>query len=83
MKVFLLIYDRRNRRLRSIEDFGTDRAAAAAARLSAELKDFAEHSDLEIVTLEAESEEVLHRTHGTYFQPLEAFVPAPFRKAVA
>jgi hypothetical protein len=67
VRVFLVEYDRSERRLVRLEDFGDDRERANIARLAAELHAMADHLDREIVTLESESLEVLHRTHASYF----------------
>jgi hypothetical protein len=71
VNVFLVEYDRRESRLVRIEDFGENRERADEARLAAELTALAEHLDREIVTLESESLEVLHRTHASYFGKLD------------
>ncbi len=67
-------YDRRAERiveLRPFPDFGQ----AEAARLDAELAAMAAGRDWEIVTLEADSEEALRETHGSYW-PARYKVPA-------
>ncbi|HEV2032646.1 MAG TPA: hypothetical protein VGU71_00335 [Candidatus Dormibacteraeota bacterium] len=65
MKLFLLRYDRRRGELLSIAELGgNDFAAANLELLKAETAD----PDLEVVLLQAESEEQLKQTHGRYFR---------------
>jgi hypothetical protein len=71
VRAFLIEYDRRDRRLVRIEDYGEDRARASHARLESELAAMAAHLDREIVILESESIEVLHRTHASHFDQLD------------
>jgi hypothetical protein len=64
MKLFLLRYDRRRGELLSIAEFGgRDFASANSEMLKAETAE----PDLEVVLLQAESEEQLKATHGRYF----------------
>ncbi len=82
MRAFLVEYDRRDRRLVRVEDYGEDRERASQARLAAELAAMAAHLDREIVTLESESLDVLRRTHGSYFgQPEELRANFPPERA--
>lgn len=64
MKLFLLRYDRRHGELLSIAEFGgSDFPAANKELLRAETA----NPELEVVLLQAESEEQLRKTHGRYF----------------
>lgn len=77
MRVFLITYDRRAHRLVDFRTFAPDqRAEAEEARFQAELEALARHQDMEIVTLEAESEDVLKQTHGSYFMATLPELPA-------
>jgi hypothetical protein len=67
VRTFLIEYDRRDRQLVRIEDYGENRERASHARLAAELAALAADLDREIVILESESIDVLHRTHASYF----------------
>lgn len=65
MAHFLLIYDRAAGRLVRNQEYA-DAAAAFAGRVLAETE-FANHPEIEIVALTAESEDELRTTHGRYF----------------
>jgi hypothetical protein len=65
MTHFLLIYDRSAGELIRKQVL-TDRAAAMEARFRAEAE-FRGQPGVEIVALDAESEQALMRTHGRYF----------------
>lgn len=66
MTDFLLIYDRSKRRILEIRRF-EDSSQALAAYGESEAAN-REDQKLEIVLLQAESEEALKRTHGQYFE---------------
>jgi hypothetical protein len=69
MKLFVLTYDRRRRRLVRTDEFDPGDYGAANRLLSeTEMLD----PDLEIVLLEATSIDELKRTHRRYFEPLSA-----------
>lgn len=69
MTIFLLEFDRSEHRLvRSPERFDVaDLDRAFQSRLEAQAHALAEDLDRDIVLLEAESEEDLRRTHGSFF----------------
>jgi hypothetical protein len=68
MKIFLLIYDRGERRLVSVTVYEQDeRGAALAARYEAEVAAARAGRHQEIVLFEAESLDALKATHGSYF----------------
>ena len=71
MRLFLLTYDRRRRRLLSRLEFEPgEYERANQAMLQAEL----DHPDLEVVLLEAASIDDLKRTHRRYFEDLTGFL---------
>lgn len=65
MTHFLLIYDRAAGKLMRKQVFAS-RTDAMQARFRAEAE-FSERREIEIVALDAESEQTLMRTHGRYF----------------
>jgi len=65
---FLLVYDRGAGTLVRKQEFA-ERAEAMQARFRAE-SEFAGRREIEVVALDAESEEELRRTHGRYFLTL-------------
>jgi hypothetical protein len=65
MTHFLLVYDRDAGKLVRKQVFA-ERGDAMEARFEAE-SEFAERPEVEVVALDAESEEELQRTHGRYF----------------
>lgn len=68
MNVFLLIFDRGERRLVELDEYpASARRDAEEARFQAELAALKSGRDVEIVTLEAGSLDELRRTHGSYF----------------
>jgi len=67
MTTFLLVYDRTERRLRELVPFDR-RSDALAARVRREVIALRGGRDWEIVLLEAASEDVLRRTHSSYFR---------------
>ncbi len=74
MKLFLLTYDRRQRRLLRTQEFAPGQYAEAnRAMLDKELA----HPELEIVLLEAASFDDLKLTHGRYFEDLTGLLPTP------
>ncbi len=68
MNLFLVIYDRGAHQLLAVESFGADYGRAAERRAEAQHAAIAGgHSEREIVLLEADSLDVLKRTHSRYF----------------
>lgn len=66
--LFLIQYNRRAGRLVRLERFGvSQRVEANQARLNLEIELRRQGVNHEVVILEAESEEVLRKTHGRYF----------------
>lgn len=69
--IYLLKYDKRRGVLLSILEFGENEAQIAEeSRLNFELQTMGAGGNVEIVLLEAESEEALRRTHARYFESL-------------
>jgi hypothetical protein len=66
MSTFLLVYDRREKRLRELQLFKR-RTDALTARVQAEIEALGSEQDWEVVVLEATSKDVLRRTHASYF----------------
>lgn len=67
--IFLLEYDRRRGRLLTFRRFADeDRVGAQHARLDLELARNRTRAKVEIVLLQAETEEALRITHNRYFQ---------------
>jgi hypothetical protein len=70
--VFLLEYDRGRGKLVSFQRFkDCEREQAQDARLDLELLLFRRGIEREVVILEAESEELVRRTHARYFYTLK------------
>jgi hypothetical protein len=69
---FLLVFDRRKRRLTAEPREFADSAAAVRARFEVEASDH--DPDLEVVVLGAASREALEKTHSRYFGVVSAFV---------
>ena len=67
MSTFLLVYDRREKRLRELRPFKR-RSDALTIRMQAEIEALDSGQDWEVVVLEAASEDVLRRTHASYFR---------------
>lgn len=66
--IFLISYDRHLGVLKALRAFRDDeRTEAESLRLSLELTDAVADENLEVVLLEAQSEEDLHKTHRRYF----------------
>ncbi len=63
---FLLVFDRREGRVLSKQEFDT-RSAAMAGRFEAE-RLHKDNPDIEVVVLGAQSDDALRRTHARYFQ---------------
>ncbi len=73
--IFLIEYDRPSGTLVQFRKFDdADRQAAQDERLDLELKLNHEHSQHEVVILEAPSEEAVRHTHGRYFKELPELV---------
>ncbi len=68
MSYFVLIYDRTRQKLLDVHEFAEqERAEADAFRLAAQRHALREALDQEIVLFQAESEESLKHSHGSYF----------------
>ena len=75
MNYFVLIYDRRERKLQELREFEeTDRAAAELFRLQALRRSLNEGLDQDIVLFQTTSRETLQNTHGSYFLSPEELV---------
>lgn len=71
MTVFLIVYDRSRGEVVSMRSFAaSDRATAEQAWRRAEH----ENPGLEVVLLQADSEDALKRTHGRYFVDLDELI---------
>ena len=69
--IFLIEYNRSEGRIVSLRTFqDSQKREAEEARLKIELDANRKQADHEVVLLEAESEEALHRTHRRYFEDL-------------
>ncbi|MFN5993497.1 MAG: hypothetical protein ACK45Y_05295, partial [Betaproteobacteria bacterium] len=69
--IFLIEYDRQSGSLVQLLAFQDTQAdLARAARAELELDRMQSNVEREIVTLEAESEEDLRKTHRRYFEPI-------------
>lgn len=67
--IFLIEYDRHSGIMRSLRTFPDEqRAVAEASRLELELSRRLVAAQLEIVLLEADTEDELRRTHRRYFE---------------
>ena len=70
MKSFLVVYNQSTGELVALRRFGSgpqERLEALEARLDAELQHQSQ-PEIEVVVLNAESEDALRRTHGRYFK---------------
>ncbi len=68
MSFFVLVYDRRAKRLVALKEFDDgERTQADAFRMEAQRHAFADGLDEEVILFQASSREVLQRTHGSYF----------------
>ena len=73
--VFLIEYDRKKGKLVSFQAFeDCDREVAQDARLALELSMFRRGVEREVVILEADSEELIRRTHARYFYTLRELI---------
>ena len=70
MPKFLLVYNKREGKLLSSEEFPDDSGQAALAMRFELERDNASNLDIEIVVLEGPSLEALEQTHGRYFKDL-------------
>ncbi|TAJ76178.1 hypothetical protein EPO44_21605 [bacterium] len=69
--IFLIEYDRSKGRIVTFRTFqDSERLKAQNARLDLELDLNRQGVDHEVVLLEAESEDALHKTHSRYFKTL-------------
>ncbi len=72
--IFLIQYDRALGRIVELQRFDDgDRVSAEATRFSLELENV-RAANLEVVLLEAATEDALRRTHRRYFETLEELV---------
>lgn len=69
---FLLIYDRSTGNLVRQEEYSSS-GDAMRARFDAEVE-FEGHDEIEVVALDAASEDEMRRTHGRYFMGLDELV---------
>ena len=71
--IFLIVYDRVESELRSIESFSDDeRDVAYSKKMDTEISLIGSGSGaVEVILLEASSEEQLHATHRRYFNTLK------------
>ncbi len=76
---FLLIYDRKHRRLISSDSYGEDIEAATEAYRAAELF-YHDQPHIDIVLVGSDSLETIKRTHSTYFH---SFTVADLDRLVA
>jgi hypothetical protein len=75
--LFLIQYDRRAGHIVRLERFTNDQQRLAAdTRLELEIELRRHGQNHEVVLLEAASEEALHKTHGRYFEDVEALLAA-------
>ena len=74
MKYFLLVYDRREGRLLSDEEFAEDSREDALARRFRLERDYRSDDNIEVVLLGSESREVVERTHARYFKDISQLV---------
>lgn len=77
--IFLLQYDRASGRLLDLQRFNdADRESAEQSRFALELENARTASLVEVVLLDAASEQALRKTHRRYFETLEQLIePAP------
>lgn len=69
--IFLIHYDRASGKLVSIESYDDrDRALASDAKMNLEISLLGSNGSVEVVLLEAPSEEDLKETHSRYFKTL-------------
>lgn len=69
--IFLVVYDRGSSFLRSIESFeDSDRSKAYKLKMETELSLLGSGDVVEVILLEASSEEQLRSTHRRYFETL-------------
>ncbi|MEO6222827.1 MAG: hypothetical protein ABIP90_06220 [Vicinamibacterales bacterium] len=72
--IFLIHYDRALGRIIKLQKFDDgDRAAAETSRFALELANL-QKASIEVVLLEAASEEGLRKTHRRYFETLEELI---------
>ncbi|HUF61270.1 MAG TPA: hypothetical protein VMN36_04285 [Verrucomicrobiales bacterium] len=75
--IFLIEYNRRKGSIVTFRAFGgSERGEAEKSRLAIEMERNREGVDHEVVLLEAESRDALHRTHWRYFVGLEELLEA-------
>jgi hypothetical protein len=77
---FLLVFDRREGRVLSKQEFDT-RSAAMAGRFEAE-RLHKDNPDVEVVVLGAKSVDALKRTHARYFQDSRLMYQKALQRAV-
>jgi hypothetical protein len=76
--IFLIQYDRRKGCIISMDSFrDSERKDAQDALLALELRLNRNGDDKEVVLLEAESEDVIRKTHRRYFESLRELTSAP------
>lgn len=73
--IFLIQYDRASGRLLGLQRFDdADRESAEESRFALELENARTASLVEVVLLDATSEEALRKTHRRYFETLEELI---------
>jgi hypothetical protein len=77
---FLLVFDRREGRVLSKQEFDV-RSAAMAGRFEAE-RLHRDNPDIEVVVLGAQSADALKQTHARYFQDSRRMYQKALRRAV-
>lgn len=82
--IFLIQYDRRAGQIRSLQAFeDADRQKAESGRLDMELAGSSTDRAIEIVLLEARSEEDLRGTHRRYFESARELVQSGVDEGIA
>ena len=74
MPYFVAAYDRELAKLIHFDEISGSIEAAAARRLSIELQSLRDGELLEVVLLQADSAEILHKTHLRYFEDLRTML---------
>jgi hypothetical protein len=80
--IIVVSYDRKKGRVLRLERFSNDqRERAQTLRLELERGPGKENHEIEVVLLEAASEEALQRTHAKYFKTFHDIVNEPRSRA--
>jgi hypothetical protein len=67
MQHFLLIYDHQAQKLRASREFDDKESTAATAAYQSAEQEYQNDQNIEIVLIGADSIDIVHRTHGHYF----------------